>query len=133
MIRLLGELYNYTAISSALIFCELYHVINAGHEIAADGVEVLSSSGSIATTSSTTTTTTAGDATAGAGASAGSASASSSVSFALPASALAPPTRPAVLGNSSSGVQFDPRVVSETDPAIEFYRVQMVVEMVRAW
>ena len=33
VVRLLGEMYNFAAVSSALVFDLLYHLINFGHDV----------------------------------------------------------------------------------------------------
>jgi regulator of nonsense transcripts 2 len=40
LVRLLGELYNYAAATSSLIFDLLYHLINFGHEVPPQGESV---------------------------------------------------------------------------------------------
>jgi len=110
-IRLLGELYNFTAISSIIIFDLLYHLINFGHE-------------EISATNESTQLLSPGP----------MQSSSLSLSSSLPQSPIA--TNGSVAENSINSIRipqqkrrYDPRILSDTDPVNDLFRAQLVCEL----
>jgi regulator of nonsense transcripts 2 len=121
LVRLLGELYNYSVVSAPVIFELLYTVINYGHRIPGTGTSDASGTGagtgSTSTTaasqpSTTTTSTTTTPATASGG---------SGV-----ATILSLPSVPATVAQAPH--QYDTRLPSDLDPPGDLFRAQLVCE-----
>jgi regulator of nonsense transcripts 2 len=105
-VRLLGELYNYSAISAPVVFELLYHLINYGHDLARG----LTTVGGESTTTTATATV-------------------SGVS--LPVGLTLPPSLfpPVYQLCASNPIFFDPRVVYDADSVLDLFRAQIVCEL----
>lgn len=106
--RLLGELYNFTAIPAVVIFECLYHVLRFGHEVPLSTVQ---QSTFVADVTASTTTTTNATAAAAAGAAAGAGAGAGAVS------------------SASMGMFYDPRIPCEADPPTDLFRAQIICEL----
>ena len=115
-IRLLGELYNFTAISSIIIFDLLYHLINFGHEdVSATNVEsiqLLSSPTGMQYSSSSSSSY---------------ASNSTILETASNHSARIPQQQHQQ--HQQQKRRYDPRILSDTDPVNDLFRAQLVCEL----
>lgn len=116
LVRLLGELYNYTAVSSTIIFELLYHLINYSHS-------------EIVPLNSVDVTNTLNQAVVAPGAASGSC-----IAFSIPAGTividpLSPGNNPSHKGTVGK-IKFDPiNVISDKDPPNDLFRAQIVCEL----
>jgi hypothetical protein len=151
LVRLLGELYNFTAVSSQLILDFLYHVINFDHAVGrAEATNTTATTATAAAAAvASNNSTTAGSAWNSTGTGTGFGTGTGTGSAAGPvgaftailtdyagaaAAALALPTPPAnsaapSLSAALGKVKYDPRTPSEVDPVTDLFRAQLVCEL----